>query len=157
MQGEEINPNEPNIHSHSHGEDKIDNERLLQAFKDEEGCQLNGFILINKVPGNFHISSHAFSNILGPILNKAGMTALDLSHKINHLSFGKSDDISRIKKNFKEGIFHPLDGLSKMKSIDLKDSGVMHQYYISVVPTTFETLQGDKMYVHQFTANSNEI
>jgi len=50
-----------------------------------------------------------------------------------------------------------LDGLTKMKSPDLKDSGVMHQYYISVVPTTFQTLQGDRLYVHQFTSNSNEI
>jgi len=26
-----------------------------------------------------------------------------------------------------------------------------------VVPTTFQTLKGKELYVHQFTANSNEI
>jgi|ETNmetMinimDraft_25_1059894.scaffolds.fasta_scaffold40375_1 hypothetical protein len=54
------------------------------------------------------------------------MTTLDLSHIINHISFGKMDDLEKIKKKFKEGIFEPLDGLKKIKSQDLKDSGVMH-------------------------------
>ena len=35
--------------------------------------------------------------------------------------------------------------------------GVMHQYYINVIPTTYEDLQGKKYYVHQFTSNSNDI
>jgi hypothetical protein len=33
----------------------------------------------------------------------------------------------------------------------------MHQYYISVVPTTFIDVSGREYYVHQFTANSNEV
>jgi hypothetical protein len=35
--------------------------------------------------------------------------------------------------------------------------GVMHQYYINVIPTTYEDLRGKKYYVHQFTSNSNDI
>ncbi len=62
-----------------------------------------------------------------------------------------------IKKKFSEGIFNPLDNLEKIKTEDLKNHGVMHQYYISVVPTTFVPLKGKELYVHQFTANSNEI
>jgi hypothetical protein len=30
-----------------------------------EGCLLEGTIIINKVPGNFHISTHAFGGIVG--------------------------------------------------------------------------------------------
>jgi len=57
-------------------------------------------------------------------------------------------------REFKEGILNPLDNVVKKKVID---HGVMHQYYISVVPTTYHTLDGKDFYVHQFTANSNEI
>jgi len=135
------------MHAHHHGED-IDKDRLIRAFRDMEGCKLQGYILINKVPGNFHISSHAYTTMLGTVLKEAGLTTLDLSHVINHLSFGKSDDIGKIKQRFKQGIFHPLDGLNKIKSSDLQDSGVMHQYYISVVPTTFESLNGEQLYVN---------
>lgn len=50
-----------------------------------------------------------------------------------------------------------MDNVKKYKTDDLKNHGVMHQYYISVVPTTFVTLNKTELYVHQFTANSNEI
>jgi len=127
------------------------------AFTNNEGCHLSGFILINKVPGNFHISSHAYANIIGPVLREVGQTTLDLSHKINHISFGSKNDLGLIKQKFKEGMFNPLDNVHKIKTEDLKNHGVMHQYYISVVPTTFVPLSGKDLYVHQFTANSNEI
>ena len=29
-------------------------------MEDKEGCNIEGVLIINKVPGNFHISSHAF-------------------------------------------------------------------------------------------------
>lgn len=35
-------------------------DELVQALDDEEGCMMEGYISINKVPGNFHISTHAF-------------------------------------------------------------------------------------------------
>lgn len=37
---------------------------LMNRVKDEieakQGCQLKGYFQINRVPGNFHISSHAY-------------------------------------------------------------------------------------------------
>jgi len=49
----------------------VDFNKISQSFKDKEGCQLDGYIIVNKVPGigyiklgNFHISSHAFGGIL---------------------------------------------------------------------------------------------
>jgi len=62
-----------------------------------------------------------------------------------------------IKNKFDKGVLNPLDGVEKVKPESLKAIGVMHQYYISVVPTTFEDLSGKQLYVHQITANSNEI
>jgi len=45
--------------------EELDEKRLLKAFADKEGCHLKGNILINKVPGNFHISSHSYANQIG--------------------------------------------------------------------------------------------
>lgn len=30
-----------------------------QAMEDKEGCNIEGIVIVNKVPGNFHISGHA--------------------------------------------------------------------------------------------------
>ena len=32
----------------------------VKAMDDQEGCRVEGTIIINKVPGNFHLSTHAF-------------------------------------------------------------------------------------------------
>ena len=43
---------------------KFNMPKALNAFKNKEGCNLSGTMLLNKVPGNFHISSHAYNNVL---------------------------------------------------------------------------------------------
>jgi len=35
-------------------------EESVKALKNQEGCKLSGFVFINKVPGNFHISGHHY-------------------------------------------------------------------------------------------------
>jgi len=52
---------------------------------------------------------------------------------------------------------NPLDGVEVIKNENLKSVGVMTQYYISVVPTTYQDLGGKELYVHQFTVNSNSL
>jgi CTP-dependent riboflavin kinase len=61
-------------------------EDSKKALKENEGCKLSGFVFINKVPGNFHISGHHYPEVVQK-LYMTGHT-LDFSHKINHLSFG---------------------------------------------------------------------
>ena len=60
----------------------------------KEGCQVVGTVIINKVPGNFHLSTHAF----GDVVQKLYMSGkrLDFSHKINHLSFGSDPEMKEI-------------------------------------------------------------
>lgn len=54
------------LESWSHGEKHRDNSENINladaAFDSKEGCKLSGSILVNKVSGNFHISSHSFPN-----------------------------------------------------------------------------------------------
>ena len=35
-------------------------ENTIAQLKNEEGCKMSGFVFINKVPGNFHISMHHY-------------------------------------------------------------------------------------------------
>jgi len=70
----------------------------VKALKDKEGCKLSGFVFINKVPGNFHISGHHYPEVVQMLMMQGH--SLDFTHKINHLSFGNMKDIQHIEKNF---------------------------------------------------------
>ena len=72
----------------NHTEEQVLNETIM-ALDRQEGCIIEGNMVINKVPGNFHLSSHNH----GPVVQKLYMSGrrLDFSHTIKHLSFG--DDV----------------------------------------------------------------
>ena len=91
-----------------------------------EGCRIYGKVDVGKYLGNFHIAPgkpttnqhshyHEFQK-LSPGL-------FDTSHTINHLSFGKAFP----------GKSYPLDG----KHFKGDKGGIMHQYILKVVPTTY--------------------
>jgi len=65
----------------------------------------------------------------------------NLSHTVKLLSFGR----------VYPGIINPLDGVSK-----LEDSGAgMYQYFIKVVPTLYESLDGDVINTNQFSVTEH--
>jgi len=110
-----------------------------------EGCQVYGYILVKKVAGNFHIAPgksfqqhHMHVHDLKPY----GADSFNLSHRIDRLSFG----------NDFPGIINPLDGVSK--SSDDKFAS-MYQYFLKVVPTTYEKLDGAFINTNQFSVTEN--
>lgn len=133
---------------------KFDLESVKRQLDRKEGCRLYGFIRVNKVPGNFHISSHAYHDSIHSVTG-GDLSRLDLSHKVNHLSFGENTDLSTIRSSFSEGVLSPLDGFSKIKTTGVTGS-LSYEYYVKVVPTTYTTLDNQELFVHQFTANTNE-
>jgi hypothetical protein len=85
--------------------------RVKEEIEQEQGCNIKGYFQINRVPGNFHISSHAYSDILMNLMIKG--YSLDFSYKINHISFGRDEDFKLIQRRFPDqGIMNPLDGIS---------------------------------------------
>jgi hypothetical protein len=103
-----------------------DYELVKKQISDKEGCRLRGYFYVNKVPGNFHISSHAF----GPTVQRLysdGYFNFDLSHKINHISFGDDKDLKIIKKTFNTGELNPLDNTEKNEN-----SKILYEYYLKV-------------------------
>ena len=142
------------VENETHGHDHFaqpDYEMVKNQLKNNEGCRIKGYFLVNKVPGNFHISSHAF----GPTIQRLaqeGLLSMDLNHKINHLSFGNDEELRKVKHIFHEGVLNPLDG--KVKNGNKYKA--IYEYYIKVVPTTYDDINGMTYYVHQFTYNANE-
>jgi Endoplasmic reticulum vesicle transporter len=138
-------------HHHEENE-QPDYEEVKKQIIEGEGCRLYGTFLVNKVPGNFHISSHAFGYTIQRLFSD-GITNFDVNHKIHHISFGDDSDIKLIKSTFNTGILNPLDNVEKADEHVKKT----YEYYLKVVPTTYEDIKGKKYYVHQFTSNSNEM
>lgn len=75
---------------------------------DNEGCLLEGTVIINKVPGNFHLSTHAFGHVIQKIYMNGRQ--LDFTHTINHLSFGNDTQMKQIQSKYDEKFTFDLDG-----------------------------------------------
>ncbi|KAG8439278.1 hypothetical protein GDO86_005480 [Hymenochirus boettgeri] len=79
----------------------IDNSMRIPLY-DGNGCRFEGRFSINKVPGNFHVSTHsATAQPMNP----------DMSHFIHKLSFGDTLQVDNI-----HGAFNALGGADKLAS-----------------------------------------
>jgi len=102
------------------------------ASKPENpGCQISGTLMVNRVPGNFHIEAKSVNHNLN-----AAMT--NLTHRVNHLSFGEygrnpSRVVTRGLKQIPEELqqFTPLDN----KMYTTKEFHQAYHHYIKVVST----------------------
>jgi len=145
---------------HSFSYDNSDVDRIRNMIHSGEGCRVRGFVKVNKVPGNVHLSTYSHSYLFGSLYQET--RNMNISHKVNHLSFGVDDDIGYIQQHLKgTGIVSPLDGVSQVV-VEQKKTGfyvdsAIFEYYTKVVPTTYLPLDRAPMHVYQFTANSNRI
>ncbi|KAK3755752.1 hypothetical protein QZH41_019988 [Actinostola sp. cb2023] len=132
----------------------------LQEQKNE-GCQVYGYLEVNKVAGNFHFAPgksfqqhHIHVSILklksgGNVismnmhdLQPFGQTQFNITHHINHLSFGYDYP----------GKEYPLDN----SFIVSDEPGSMYQYFVKIVPTTYRKLGGEILHTHQFSVTKHK-
>jgi hypothetical protein len=71
-------------------------ERAKREIEEQQGCRYLGSFKVYRVPGNFHIASHAFGDV-AMMLRQEGVN-LDYSYRINHVSFGNKRDFDYIQK-----------------------------------------------------------
>jgi len=112
-----------------------------------ETCQVYGYLLVNKVAGNFHFAPgksfqqhHMHVHDLQPFRN----FKFNLSHTIHRLSFGREFP----------GIINPLDGVAKASEKE-KDGAGMYQYFVKIVPTTYKSLDGNILNTNQFSVTEH--
>ncbi|XP_072996891.1 uncharacterized protein [Typha latifolia] len=126
--------------------DQCKREGFIQKIKDEqgEGCNIHGFLEVNKVAGNFHFAPgkgfHQSFNFLQDLLNFQPEN-YNISHKINKLAFGIEFP----------GVVNPLDGVQWMHPT----SSGMYQYFIKVVPTIYTDITGRKIHTNQFSVTEH--
>ncbi len=109
--------------------------------KDQEGCEVKGYLEVNRVPGSFVISPGR-SLSLGLQMVKLNVhTNLNLTHTIHRLSFGEGFP----------GIVSPLDGTQR--SIPANS---VQQYFLTVVPTTYTPLNSKvKISTNQYSVTES--
>jgi len=116
-----------------------------QAFKNEEkeGCEVMGYLEVNRVAGQFHVSPGKSLSMGGMSIQLAVHSAnINLTHHIKRLAFGE---------NF-PGSVNPLDG--EKRSLP---PGALHQYFLKVVPTTFSPLKGQSMSTNQYSVTESSM
>jgi len=137
-------------------EEKDAKRKLFQAHRPEHpSCQVSGFLMVNRVPGNFHIEAKSKNHNLN-----SAMT--NLTHIVNHMSFGEPMDrqsrrtkrvLKQVPEEHKQ--FNPMDG-------DLYLTRDFHQayhHYIKVVSTHLNmgSSKSNQLTTYQFLEQSQIV
>ncbi|GAB1607787.1 endoplasmic reticulum-Golgi intermediate compartment protein 1-like [Argonauta hians] len=104
------------------------------------GCRYEANFRINKVPGNFHISTHSAN---------PPPSTVDMGHTIHEVRFGHAQTNPHDLK----GSFNPLKDVERHKS----DRSVTFDYIIRVVPTVYQSIDEEISYPFQYTYTTREI
>jgi len=125
---------------------------------DHPMCQVSGYLLVNRVPGNFHIEAGSNNHNLNP-------AGTNLSHVVNHLSFGEpvGRETRKIKK-FLGGVdqgFKQFTPLDEKTYVNEKGHTAFH-HYLKIVNTKFNVKDKSNtatgmLEKYQFLSASQEV
>lgn len=111
----------------------------------DAGCRVEGFILVTKVPGNFHVSAHGRQAEYRKAFPNGQML---LGHTIHKLSFEPM--IAQGPYRYAENGSRPLEGVAFKEGTPRS-----YQYVLDVVPTIYGgALSDTHTYQYTFSANS---
>ncbi|XP_023337737.1 endoplasmic reticulum-Golgi intermediate compartment protein 3 [Eurytemora carolleeae] len=109
-----------------------------------EGCQIYGYLEVNRVGGSFHIApgkSYSINHVHVHDVQPYSTSDFNVTHTIRHLSFGRNVP----------GKTDPMDGV-----VGVAEKGSeMFQYYVKIVPTTFARLDGSTFITNQFSVTKH--
>jgi len=113
-----------------------------------EGCNIHGVVALSSGGGNLHISPGRGLERFGHEDKTSIMDFLmdtyesfNVSHTVNKFRFGSE---------YPGGVYQ-LDGQTR----NVEDTYGMYQYYISVVPTTYQYLMGNTLQTFQFSVTEH--
>jgi len=113
----------------------------------EEGCNIHGFLKINKVAGNFHVAPgknmEQYSVHIHD-LHGYQRKVFNMTHYINKLSFGVEYP----------GQKNPMDNERVISTAE--EGSVMYQYFIKIVPTVYTKLSGEKIVSSQYSVSTHK-
>lgn len=112
----------------------VDNT-VKEPINGGTGCRFESNFRINKVPGNFHVSTHAVG------MNQP--QRVDFAHIIHEVTLGA--DLQN--KSIEAAAFNPLGD----KDHSTAKSDESHDYYLQIVPTVYKHLNGREDISYQYT------
>ena len=126
-------------------------ESMIKSLNEGEGCSIHGFVEINKVPGNIHISFHPFRSIHDYLVEEQPevFKKLKLNHKLSSLHFGDHDIPFKTLNSY--GIRQFID----MPNFILKDNEEGNfDYFVKIVPHLLKDDASDKTQIsYQYSMN----
>lgn len=134
---------------------ELDEKKIheISSKPDNPACQVSGTLMINRVPGNFHIEAKSKNHNLN-----AAMT--NLTHRVNHLSFGAmgqnpSNLIKSVLKQVPESLqqFTPIDDTTYVTY----KFHQAHHHYIKVVSTHIRMGRRHIPVMYQFLEQSQIV
>lgn len=133
-------------------------QKTSEALDLNRGWRLKGNLIVNKVNGNFHISSHAYAEAI--MILYAQRKMLDFSHTIKHLSFGSEESISKIKSITGGYNLSPLD--KKIDSHRPANMGghfhnTMTTYYLDITATKYLVGDEEEYSAHEYSYSTQTI
>ncbi|XP_043527085.1 endoplasmic reticulum-Golgi intermediate compartment protein 3 isoform X2 [Frieseomelitta varia] len=113
-------------------------EKMKTAFS--QGCQIYGYMEVNRVGGSFHIApgdSFSVNHVHVHDVQPYTSTQFNMTHKIRHLSFGLNIP----------GKTNPMDDTT----VVAMEGAMMFYHYIKIVPTTYVRADGSTLLTNQFS------
>lgn len=108
---------------------------MLNKNQQKSGCRFHGEFYVNKVPGNFHVSTHA---------SKKQPQKHDFNHKINKLFFG--EDLSALEL--------PGNQTSLAGKATTNEPSLSYDYTLKIVPTVHTDNKRRTTFGYQYTVTS---
>ena len=107
---------------------------------------MRGVVLVNRVPGNFHISAHSKSHSFQP-------HRLNMSHHVSSMSFGKALTAPMLRM-LPTDVERGYDGLSHTDHLAIGQNTSL-EHYLKVVHTSYEVSPQRMIDTFQYTVNNN--
>ena len=139
-------------------DDELKPEEIINEVEGDEQCQLSGHIDIQKVPGNIHISNHAFrhewENL--KVVEAKVFPRMTLSHETEILNFGNYSTIHHILRRF--GISeHTEFNRGKKLPKFITNTKKNFDYFLKIIPYQFVDEERDDTTVgYQYSLNFRE-
>eukprot|EP01004_Peranema_trichophorum_P006153 NODE_4987_length_1084_cov_46.464100_g4434_i0.p1 GENE.NODE_4987_length_1084_cov_46.464100_g4434_i0~~NODE_4987_length_1084_cov_46.464100_g4434_i0.p1 ORF type:complete len:318 (-),score=60.80 NODE_4987_length_1084_cov_46.464100_g4434_i0:50-1003(-) len=117
----------------------------------EEGCNVVGYVELNKVPGSFHISAHGAHAEVAKYLG-----SLNVNHFIHTFHLGEErlnpleyqvPHLSRF-----EGSLHPLDSTRREEDVI-----TTYEYFMNIIPTIYSNPDLIDLKAYQMTVHSHQF
>ena len=134
-----------NVHDADHAE-AVAEQQSEVGSAEGEGCLMRGVVLVNRVPGNFHISAHSKSHSFQP-------HKLNMFHHVNSMSFGKALTTPMLRM-LPDDVERGYNGLANTDHYAVGHNTSL-EHYLKVVHTSYEVSPFRTIDTFQYTVNNN--